>query len=237
MYLYSITACEMEESRRIIGNEREDYVNASIEKKQKDLLRSLRGIQEAKEIRQEYSRNVITTQCFPNRSTHFTTPVIAFRSTLAPITAFRITQTHQNPKSFDIAMLYPLFTSFCNFHTQTLSQKPRQRTSTQFIQLLTPYCVKILPARVLPSLALNHTRSIEHRTTTNSTHPIHANTAMPSLPKIAIFRTERVVEPIARRTLHYQSCFTADLTHRPLIANQRFGNRLHDLDTTIAQLV
>ena len=187
------------------------------------------------------------TQSFPNRSTHFTTPVIAFRSTLAPITAFRstlapitafrITQTHQNPKSFDIAMLYPLFTSFCNFHTQTLSQKPRQRTSTQFIQLLTSYCVKILPARVLPSLALNHTRSIEHRTTTNSTHPIHAMTTMPSLPKIAIFRTERVVEPIARRTLHYQSCFSADLTHRPLIANQRFGNRLHDLDTTIAQLV
>lgn len=179
----------------------------------------------------------IFTQCFPNRSTHFTTPITVFRSTLAPIVAFRITQTHQNPKSFDIAMLYPLFTSFCNFHTQTLSQKPRQRTSTQFIQLLTSYCVKILPARVLPSLALNHTRSIEHRTTTNSTHPIHAMTTMPSLPKIAIFRTERVVEPIARRTLHYQSCFTADLTHRPLIANQRFGNRLHDLDTTIAQLV
>ena len=112
MYLYSIKACEMEESRRIIGNEREDYVNARIEKKQKDLLRSLRGIQEEKEIRQEDSRNVLTTQCFPNRSTHFTTPIIAFRSTLAPIIAYRITQTHQNPKSFDIAMLYPPFHFF-----------------------------------------------------------------------------------------------------------------------------
>ena len=60
------------------------------------------------------------------------------------------------------------FTSFCNCHTQTLSQKPRQRTSTQFTPPLTSYGVKILPARVLPSLALNHTRSIEHRTTTNS---------------------------------------------------------------------
>ena len=44
MYLYSITACEMEESRRIIGNESEDYVNASTAKKQKDLLRNLRDI-------------------------------------------------------------------------------------------------------------------------------------------------------------------------------------------------
>ena len=129
------------------------------------------------------------------------------------------------------------FTSFCNCHTQTLSQKPRQRTSTQFTPPLTAYSVKILPARVLPSLALNHTRSIEHRTTTNSTHPIHAMTTTPSLPKIAVFRTERVVEPIARRALHYQSCFIADLTRRSLVANQRFGNRLHDLDTAIAQLV
>ena len=124
MYLYSITACEMENSSRIIGNEREDYVNASIEKEQKDLLRSLRGIQEAKEIRQEYSRNVITTQCFPNRSTHFTTPVIAFRSTLAPITAFRITQTHQYPKSFDIAILYPFSLPFATF---THKRFPRNR--------------------------------------------------------------------------------------------------------------
>ena len=189
------------------------------------------------ERRNRFHCLALTTTSFPNRSTHFTTLIVAFRITQTPDVAFRITQTLQNPKSFDTAMLNPLFTSFCNCHTQTLSQKPRQRTSTQFIQPLTAYCVKILPTRVLPSLALNHTRSIEHRTTTNSTHPIHTMTTMPSFPKIAVFRTERVVEAIARRTLHYQSCFIADLTHRPLIADQRFGNRLHDLDTTAAQLV